>query len=68
MKNIKKVELFPTKQKLTPITGRDWEDELFLAKLFKRPMRKFVQDMPTYPWLPPTPIIPKVNFDLCFNE
>ncbi len=40
---IQKAYLFePKKTKLTPIRGRDWEDELWLCKNFKRPMRKFL--------------------------
>lgn len=61
--------MFPEKtKKLTPITGRDWEDELWLSKWMHRPMRRFLEDMPTYPWVPITPKVPKVNFDLNFTE
>lgn len=46
-------------------TPPEFETELFLSKLFKRPPRTFVKDPPFYPWLPPEPI---VNFDLNFNK
>ncbi len=70
---IKKAYLFePPKTKLTPITGRDWEDELYISKWLKRPMRRFLEDKPYYPWLPPEPIVnqPLVNFDIvsAFNK
>lgn len=62
----------PPKTKLTPITGRDWEDELYISKWLKRPMRRFLEDKPYYPWLPPEPIVnqPFVNFDIvsAFNK
>lgn len=35
-----------------------------LAQAFKRPVRKFKEDKPFYPWLPPQPI---VNFHLNFK-
>ncbi len=57
----------PPKTKLTPIKGRDWEDELWLSKWMHRPMRKYLEDKPIYPWCVPEP---KVNFDLVkgFNK
>lgn len=62
----------PPKTKLTPIKGRDWEDELYISKWLKRPMRRYLEDKPYYPWLPPEPIVnqPLVNFDLisAFNK
>ncbi len=41
---------------------QDTEEEL--ARAFKRPVRKFKEDTPFYPWLPPTPI---VNFNLNYK-
>lgn len=47
-----------------------WEEqeEKELAGIFKRPRRRYILDKPYYPWLPPTPIIPKINFDLGYNQ
>ncbi len=42
--------------------------ELELCKWMKRPKRTFFYDDPFYPWLPPAPCIPSVNFDLGFNK
>ncbi len=47
----------PPKTKLTPIRGRDWEDELFLCKWMKRPMKTFLHDKPYYPWCVPEPVV-----------
>ncbi len=41
--------------------GFEQETEEQLAAAFKRPVRKFKEDFPFYPWLPPQPI---VNFYL----
>ncbi len=42
---------------------RDTEEEL--ARAFRRPPRKFKEDSPFYPWLPPAPI--HVNFNLNYK-
>lgn len=47
------------------MTSSELEEEKLLATIFKRPMRQFVGDMPTYPWLPITPL---VNFDLKYDK
>ena len=39
------------------------EEEKLVASIFKRPLRTFLLDPPTYPYFPPEP---KVNFDLNF--
>ncbi len=44
---------------------KEKEDELFWARLFKRPVREFLLDRPTYPYCVPEP---KVNFRLNFTE
>lgn len=68
---IKKAYLFdPPKTKHTVIKGSDWETELQISKWLHRPMRRYSDDPPFYPWLPPAPIVPHVNFDLvsAFNK
>lgn len=47
-----------------------WEEEQERqdAAIFCRPQRKYILDKPTYPFFPPAPIIPKVNFDLMFPQ
>ncbi len=44
--------------------GFEQETEEQLAQAFKRPVRKFKEDPPFYPWLPPQPL---VNFHLNFK-
>jgi len=44
--------------------GFEQETEEQLAQAFKRPVRKFKDDPPFYPWLP---IEPRVNFALNFK-
>lgn len=70
---IKKVKLFD-KQK--PVQNRRFKDgfelntEKEIAAWLRRPIRTFVNDFPTYPWLPPEPLanqMPRVNFDLNFQ-
>lgn len=46
------------------LTPRERADDLELAKLFKRPVRNFINDTPFYPWLPYTPI---ANFNLKYQ-
>ncbi len=50
------------------MTPQEEETELYLAKWMKRPPCKYIFDRPYYPWLPPEPIIPKVNFELGFKN
>lgn len=45
-------------------TPREFETELELSKIFKRPPRTFIGDPPFYPWLVPEPL---VNFELNFK-
>ncbi len=52
-------------------TAAEFELEKLVAQAFKRPYRTFVNDPPTYPWLPPEPLVnqfPHVNFKLNFTE
>ncbi len=44
--------------------GFEQETEYQLAQAFKRPIRKFKEDSPFYPWLPPAPL---VQFNLNFK-
>lgn len=46
------------------LTPREQADDLELAKLFKRPLRNFINDKPYYPWLPYTPV---ANFNLKYQ-
>lgn len=48
------------------MTPSEMEDEKFWASLFKRPLRSFIHDRPTYPYvpMPPPPCKYMVNFDL----
>lgn len=48
-------------------TVKEFELELELCKAFKRPPRTYVNDPPFYPWLPPAPLVPSVNFELNFK-
>lgn len=47
-----------------------WEEqeERIVADIFKRPRCKYILDRPYYPYFPPTPIIPKINFDLGYKQ
>lgn len=63
------MQLFPTdKPKNRLLNAQERETDLWLAKIFKRPCTYYTQDVPYYPWLPPTPKVPKVNFDLNYTE
>lgn len=50
------------------MTAKEKETEIELARWMKRPPRDFINDKPFYPWLPPEPKVPKVNFDLMYKE
>nr|UHS18238.1 MAG: hypothetical protein [Gammatorquevirus sp.] len=58
------VKLFPKKEKNPKFKGWGKIIEEECAKAFHRPPRKFVNDPPFYPWLPP---VPKVSFALKFK-
>lgn len=55
------------KPKNRRFTVNELETEIEIARWLKRPVRTFVNDPPFYPWLPPTPVIPYVNFDLGYK-
>lgn len=57
--------MFETKPKNRRFTPQEFQTELELSKIFKRPPRTFIHDPPFYPWLPPEPI---VNFDVKLQE
>lgn len=57
----------PVKPKNRRFNSNEFQTELELAKWMKRPPRTMFYDTPFYPWLPPEPIIPKVNFDLNYQ-
>ena len=52
-----KVSMFPecNQPKNRRLTPAELEDDLFFAKMFKRPLRHFVQDKPFYPYVPTDP-------------
>lgn len=49
------------------LTPNEFADELEIAKIFKRPPRNYLYDQPFYPYLPITPKVPRVNFDLNYQ-
>lgn len=67
---VHKVQLFVNEKnkKNRRFTEKEWQTELDICKWLKRPPRSYVNDSPFYPWLPPVPKIPKVNFDLNFKD
>ncbi len=46
------------------LTPKELEDEIQTAAIWRRPVRSFIKDKPTYPWCP---IEPLCNFDLKFK-
>lgn len=61
--------MFPKKNKLTRIHPYknifEYTTEKEISAWMHRPMRNFLEDPPTYPWLPPTPL---VQFNLNYKE
>ncbi len=47
------------------LNPKEFADELEIAKIFHRPPRNYLYDLPYYPFFPPTPL---ANFDLNFKE
>jgi len=47
------------------MTPKELAEEKIVADIFKRPMRHYIFDPPTYPYFPLEPI---VNFDLKYNH
>lgn len=61
--------MFPDKtRKNRPLTPDERDTDIQIAAWLKRPVRYFFDDKPFYPWLPPEPIVPSVNFDLGFKK
>lgn len=50
------------------LTSREFEWELQDSKIWGHKPRTFLKDIPFYEFLPPTPIIPRVNFELGFKK
>lgn len=46
------------------LNPKELADEIETAKIWKRPIRSFIKDKPTYPWVPPTPL---ANFNLNYK-
>lgn len=49
------------------MTPKEFEEELKEAAIWGHRPRQYIKDKPFYDFLPITPIVPKVNFDLGFN-
>ena len=58
----------PIKKNNKKLTPQERETNIKLTKLFKRPVKTFINDKPFYPWLVPTPKVPFPNFQLNFKE
>lgn len=59
--------LFPPEPQNRRMTPWEKEQEKQEAAIWLRPQREFILDKPFYGWFPPTPVIPKVNFDLYYK-
>lgn len=46
------------------LTPKELEDEIQTAAIWRRPVRSFIKDLPTYPYCPLTPLC---NFDLKYK-
>ncbi len=65
--------LFPKPKKNRRFTAREFQEEIEDAFHWKRPVRTFIRDTPTYPWVPKNPYefmqnYYNVCFDLNFTE
>lgn len=52
-------------QKNRRLTPKEREEDIIVAKTFKRPVREFLYDTPFYPYFPYTPL---ANFHLKYTE
>lgn len=50
------------------MTPKEFAEELEESKIWGHKPRTFILDSPYYDFLPITPKIPKINFDLCYKE
>lgn len=60
-----KVVLFETKRTNRLLTQKELETDIEIASWLKRPVRRYFDDKPFYPWVVPEPV---VNFDLKFKQ
>lgn len=58
----------PVPNKNRRLTPAELETDIQIASWLKRPVRHFFNDTPFYPWLPPAPLVPSVNFDLNYKQ
>lgn len=50
------------------LTPKEFEQELIDSKIWGHKPRTFIKDTPFYDFLPITPIIPRVNFELGYKQ
>lgn len=50
------------------MTSKEFAEELQESKIWGHRPRTYIKDMPFYDFLPITPIVPKVNFELGFKQ
>lgn len=62
--------MFDPPKKNRRLTPAELQDDLYIAKWLKRPLRTYFNDPPFYPWLVPEPLAnqPIVNFKLNYTE
>lgn len=48
------------------LTSKEFEQELIDSRIWGHRPRQYLKDKPFYDFLPITPVIPKINFDLGF--
>lgn len=58
----------PDKKPNRRLTPAEMSTEIDICRWLKRPARTFFNDDPFYPWLPPAPKVPRVNFELNFEK
>lgn len=62
-----KVNMFGDPTPNRRLTPAEFEQELLDSKIWKHRPRQYIKDKPFYDFLPPTPIIPRINFDLGYQ-
>lgn len=63
-----KVNMFGDKPPNRRLTPKEYEEEISESKIWKHRPRQFLYDIPFYDFLPPTPVIPRVNFELGYKK